>query len=172
MVPRLNAKAQGPFSREGEGRMTPQQGRKGPGLTLQEKDGCRRSAQPDAVGPGKPLGWVTAGWAAGVGVRGDTLHLAARASTGSWRAQLIGNELWSRPPPACLLRAGEARSRELSCGRGPEPRKCWSRRGVSPATATVDAEEFAGLLEASKAPQGLHRTLCFSSYLTLSPPKC
>lgn len=57
--------------------MTPQRGRKGPSLTHWGKDGCRRRVQPDAGRPGKAAGWVTAGWAAGVGVRGDTLHLAA-----------------------------------------------------------------------------------------------
>lgn len=85
----------------------------------------RLPVQPDAVQPGKPAGWVTAGWAAGVGVRGDTLHLAARASSGSWRAQLIGNELWSlrracseqgKPGPASCHATGAGAGRILPPG--------------------------------------------------------
>lgn len=91
--------------------MTTQRESKGLGLTQWKKDGCWRRVQPDAGRPREAAGWVTAGWAAGVGVRGDTcLHLAAGASSRPGSVQLIGNELWSQPPAACLLRAGEARS--------------------------------------------------------------
>lgn len=72
MDPQLSTKAQRPFSREGEGRSTPQYGKKVLGPTHQGKDGCWRRVQPDAGQPGKAAGWVTAGWAAGVGVKGDT----------------------------------------------------------------------------------------------------
>lgn len=66
--------------------------------------GCRQ--MQDGEGG---AGWVTAGWAAGVAVRGDTcLHLAAGASSRPGSVQMIGNELWSQPPLACSFRAGES----------------------------------------------------------------
>lgn len=148
--PQLNVKAQRPFSGEGEGRRTTQDGKKVLGPTHWGKDGCWCRVQPDAGQPGKAAGWVTAGWAAGVGVRGDMLHLAAGTLSSPWRVQLIGNELWSQTPPACLTREGEAWCCELCYGRDPEPGK-----GVNPATALLDAEEFGGLLEVTKVPQGL-----------------
>lgn len=76
--------------------------------------------------------------------------MAARTLSSPRRVQLIGNELWSQTPPACLLREAKAWSCELCYGRDPEPRK-----GVNPATALLDTEEFGGLLEVTKVPQGL-----------------
>lgn len=43
-----NTKAQGPFSGEDEGTVTPQRGRKGLGLTHWKKDGCWHRVQADA----------------------------------------------------------------------------------------------------------------------------
>lgn len=99
-------------------------------------------------------GWVTAGWAAGVAVRGDTcLHLAAGASSRPGSVQMIGNELWSQPPLACSFRAGESPDWQLSCTRGPEPRTCRRKREqILPLHSWV--QEFGGLLEVPKGFTG------------------
>lgn len=161
----LNANKHGPFFEEGEGRMNLQNGRKSPGLTQWWKDGCQYGEQADAGPAGKAAGCMTASWAAGVGERGDTLHLAARTSSRPWRAQLIGNKLQA----SHLLRACSKRGSPV-LRQGSRAWEMLKGKGKNPATALLDTQD--GLLEVTKAPcQGLCRTFCFSFYLSSFPLK-
>lgn len=119
--------------------MTLQKGRKGLGLTHWKKDGCWCRVQPDAGRPRETAGWVTAAWAAGVCVRGDTcLHLAARASSRPGSVQLIGNELWRQPPPAARSQQGKPGPGSCPAAGAQSPGNAGGK-GKNPATALLDA---------------------------------
>lgn len=142
--------------------MTPQRGGKGLGLTHWKKDGCWRRV-PDAGRPRERAGWVTAGWAAGVCVRGDTcLHLAAWSRPGS--VQLIGNELWRQPP------AHSGGSRSWSCpAAGAQSPGNAGGKGGNPATALLGTGVW-WLLEVTKALKGCTGHFAFHlAELHLSP---
>lgn len=79
-------------------------------------------------------------------------HWLTLGSPGS--VQLIGNELWSQPPPAGSLTAGEAGPGSCPAAGGaeqPRAREMLEEKGqILPLRSWM--WEFGGLLEVSKAP--------------------